>query len=242
MVRIGVALRLALLGHDVGDVNLQGIGFGDGLGHALHQQIGDDAGIQAAGTQEDHVRLPDGLQSALQGRRTFRQQAHPPDAAVLPFLAVEDFRLAQDLGAIFKLCLQLDVGGGHREHPAGDGQDLAHAADRLIEAAAGNTVEGRQEQVAEALPLEGALGEAVVEQLSHQGLHVGQGFQAVSHVPRRQHPQFLAEYAGAAAVVRHRDDGGEVVGVPLQTPQHGGEARSAADGDDLRPLSAGAAI
>ena len=136
-------------------------------------------------------------------------------AAVLPLLAVEYLGLPQDLCAVFELRFQLHIAGGHGDHPAGDGQDLAHAADRLVEAPAGNAVEGRQEEVAEALALQRALGEAVVEQLPHKGLHVGKSLQAVAHVAGGQHPQLLTQDAGAASVVRHRDDGGKIVGMAL---------------------------
>ena len=151
MVCVGVALRLPFLCHDVGDVDFQRVCVRDGLGYPLHQQVGDDAGIQASGSQEDHVRLPDGLQGGLQGRRALRKQPYPPDAAVLPLFAVEDLRLPEDRGAVFKFRLQLNIGVGHRNHPTGDGQDLAHAAHRLVEVSSGDAVEGRQEQVAEAL-------------------------------------------------------------------------------------------
>ena len=43
---------------------------------------------------------------------------------------------AQNPCPILKLGLQLHVGSGHGDDPARDGQDLAHAADRLVEAAA----------------------------------------------------------------------------------------------------------
>ncbi|CAN4032092.1 DNA (cytosine-5-)-methyltransferase, partial [Dysosmobacter welbionis] len=60
VVGYGVALRLPLLGHDVADIDLQGVGLPDRLHDAIHQQIGDDAGVQAAGPQDDHIRVGDG--------------------------------------------------------------------------------------------------------------------------------------------------------------------------------------
>ena len=41
--------------------------------------------------------------------------------------------------------------------------------------------------------------------------------------------QVLAQYAGAAAVIRHRDDGGDVFCVLLQAAEHGGKTVPAAD-------------
>ena len=56
-----VALGFAILGHDVADIDLQGVGLPDRLHDAIHQQIGDDAGVQAAGPQDDHVRVRNGV-------------------------------------------------------------------------------------------------------------------------------------------------------------------------------------
>ena len=130
------------------------------------------------------------------------------------FLAVEDLGFSHHRGAVFKLRLQLDVSGGHRQHPAGNGQHLTHAADRHIEGGR-DTVQRRQEQVAEALPRQCSLRETVVQHLPHHRLRVGQGLDAVADVTGRRHPQVLAEHAAAAAVVRHRDNGGNVLRVLL---------------------------
>ena len=81
-----------------------------------------------------------------------------------------------------------------------------------------------------------------MEQLIHQRLHIGQRFQAVSDIPRRQHTQLLTQHAGAAAVVRYRNDSRQIIGMALQAPQHGAQPCAAADGHDPWPLSAGAAI
>ncbi len=79
----------------------------------------------------------------------------------------------------------------------------------------------------------GAVREAVLEEAGHQWLGVGQGGDAVAHVARRQGAQLAAQAAGAAAVVGHGDDSGEVGSVLLQPPQEGGQAGAAADGHDL---------
>ena len=99
-------------------------------------------------------------------------QPHLSDAAVLPLLAVEDLGLPHHAGAVFKLRFKLHVRRGHRQDPARDGQDLAHAAHRRVKGG-GDAVQRRQEEVAEALPCQGPLGKPVAHQLAHQRLRVG---------------------------------------------------------------------
>ena len=132
VVGYGVALRLPLLGHDVADIDLQGVGLPDRLHDAIHQQIGDDAGVQAAGPQDDHIRVGDGGDRLRQGLGPGGDQTHLADAAVLLLFAVKDLGLPHHRGAVLKFRLQLHVRRGHRQHPSGDGQDLAHAAHRRV--------------------------------------------------------------------------------------------------------------
>ena len=99
-----------------------------------------------------------------------------------------------------------------------------------------------QEEVAKALALQRTFGEAVMQQLSHERLHVGQGLQAVAHISGRQHPKLLAQDAGAAAIVRYRDNGSQSVCVPFQAAQHGGKACSSANGGDPGAFAAGAPV
>ena len=156
------------------------------------------------------------------------------DTAVLLFFKVADLGLPHHLGPIFKHRLQLHVGAGDGDDLAGDGQDLAHLAYRLLKGA-GHPVQRGQNQVAEGLPRQHPLGKAVGEQALHDGLRVGQGLHTVADVPRRRHTNIPPEHAGASPVVGHRDHGGEIFGVFFQSPQHGRKAGAAADGDDLGP-------
>ncbi len=82
-----------------------------------------------------------------------------------------------------------------------------------------------------------ALVEPVLKQLRHQGLGLGQGGDALAKVARRQHPQLPAQAPGAAPVVGHGDDGGDIGGIRLDAPQQGGEAGAAADGHDPGALA-----
>ena len=184
--------------------------------------------------EEDDVRLPDRLDHLRQDAGALRLHPDAADAAVLLLLEGVDLALAAHGGAVFKLGDQVDVGIRHRQDAAGHGEDLIHPLDRLLEAVR-DAVEGGEEEIAKALPGEHALREAVGEQLLHDGLHIRQGLQAVAQVPRRGHAEVLPQDAGAAAIVRHRDHGGDVAGVIFQAAQHGGKAGATADGDDMRP-------
>ena len=57
MVGGSVALRLPVLGHDIAHIDLQGVRLPDSLGHPLHQQVGDDAGVQAPRPQQQQVGI-----------------------------------------------------------------------------------------------------------------------------------------------------------------------------------------
>ena len=114
------------------------------------------------------------------------------------------------------------------------------------------------EEVAEAVALEVALVEAVLEEPGEQVLVFGEGDHAVADVAGGKHLEVFAEAAGGAAVVGDGDDGGEVADeagsvvrrrgvaerrraslagcgdVALEAAQQGGEAGAAADGDDAQ--------
>ena len=239
MVRGGHALGLPVLGHDVADVDLQRVGGTHRVGNAVHQQVGDDAGVKAAGAQEDQLRLPDGPHRLRQSLWVLGQQADALNAAVLLLLEGADLRLPQHPGAVLEGGLQRHVLIGHRQHPAADGQHLAHAGHRLVEGV-GDAVEGGQDQVAEGLPRQvaRALRESVGQKLLHHRLGVGQGLHAVADVPRRGHTQILPQHARAAAVVGHGDDGRQAAGAAFQPPQHGGQPRASSDGHNPGARSA----
>src|ERR1039458_3559375 len=101
--------------------------------------------------------------------------------------------------------------------------------------------EGHEEEVAEAVALESAAGwEAVLEEAGQQGRVFAEGDHAVADVARGEHVGLPAQASGAAAVVGHGDDGGDVhgrrrgaggPGVVLQPLQDTGQSGAAADGD-----------
>ncbi len=78
-------------------------------------------------------------------------------------------------------------------------------------------------------------GEAILEQLAHHRLVVGQGDQTVAQVAGRRHSHVPAQQPGAAAVVGHRHHGGQVAAVRLESAEERREAASSADRHNARP-------
>ena len=232
MVGNGIALRLPLLRHHIADIQLNGLALLNSIRDAVHQQIGDNAGIETSGGQHDHVSVQNGLYCRVQRLGMLRQQAHTADAAVLLFLTIENAGFSQHGGPVLKGGLQLDVFIGHRQHTAGDGQYFAQTRHRLVKAGH-DIVQRRQQQVAQALARQRAVCKPVGHQLAHQGFTVGQGLQAVADIAGSRHTQILPQHSGAAAVIRHSNDGSDVTGIQLQTPQQGTQSGSAADAHDF---------
>ena len=135
--------------------------------------------------------------------------------------------------------------GRDRQDLAADRQHPVHLADAFLEVAALDRRQGRDQQVPDGvagqarglveLPGPLALREAVLEQLGHERLGVGEGDDAVADVADGRHAELLAELARRAAVVGDRDDRREVARVLLEPAQEHRQAGPAADGHDLRP-------
>ena len=208
----GIPLCLSILSHDVAHIDLWRVRLGDGFGHPVHQQIGDHTGIQAPRAQQDQIRVTDGLQSGGQRGGPLWDQRHPRDPAVLLFFKMVYLGLSHHTGPVFKDGLQLHVRTGNRDDSARDRQHLAHLADRLLKGA-GHPIQGRQNQVAKGLSGEGALSKAVGQQLLHDGLRVGQGLHTVADITRGRHSNIPAKHSRASPVIRHSDDGGQILGI-----------------------------
>ena len=150
MVGDGISFRLPLLGHDIAYVNLECMRRLNCLHNPIHQQIGDDAGIEAPRAQQQYIRIPDGCQSLRQRPGVLRHQTHSGNPAVLPFFTIKNFGLPHHGGTVFKKRLQLDIRRCHRQYPACDGQNLAHSGHCRIKGGR-NPIEGCQKQISKAL-------------------------------------------------------------------------------------------
>ncbi|MNP52959.1 hypothetical protein D3C76_1473870 [compost metagenome] len=61
MIADGIVVRFARLGHDIADEDFDRIRFYNGLSQLGNQQVGQDAGVQAAGSAQNGIRVPDCL-------------------------------------------------------------------------------------------------------------------------------------------------------------------------------------
>ena len=68
MIREGITGGFSGLGHEIGNVDARGFGFGNRVGDFWNQEIGEDAGIEGTGPEEDEVRQLDGFDDS--GKRT----------------------------------------------------------------------------------------------------------------------------------------------------------------------------
>ena len=134
MVADGISLCFAALGHHITNIDLHGFAGLDGIHNAVHQKIRDNAGVETAGGQDDQVRLPDGLQRIGQGLWVRRAELYAPQATVFLLHLPTDAGLPCYPAAVFKFALQADIGIGHRQNPARNGQHLAQTRHGLVKA------------------------------------------------------------------------------------------------------------
>ena len=119
-----------------------------------------------------------------------------------------------------------------RQHLAADREDAVGLAHRLLEVA-GDGGHGGDEEVPECVVVEARpLREAVLHQLGHERLRVGQGGNAVADVAGWHDPELLAQASRAAAVIGDRNDRRDVRAVALESAQQRREAGSAAERHD----------
>ncbi|MNI70928.1 hypothetical protein D3C73_1267690 [compost metagenome] len=116
MVTDRIAVRFPWLGHDVTDENLNGIGLQQRFGYSRHDQIRENTGVQASGSDENSIRIPYGLQNLRQRLHIRGLQKHPLDTA----------SCQRNLGfplhntAVIHLGLQNNRLIGCRKHPPAD--------------------------------------------------------------------------------------------------------------------------
>ena len=179
---------------------------GEGCGDAVDEQIGDERGVEGAGADGDEVGALDGVEGFGQRGGVGRVERELDDAAV----AGGDVGFAADEGAVVHARGEGGVGGGGGVDAAAGGENLGGELDGLGEVA-GDLSEGGDEEVAEAVALEGVAGaEAMVEERARRCFFFAEGDHAVAQVAGGEHVEVFAEAAGGAAVVGDGDDGGEV--------------------------------
>src|SRR5690242_15207482 len=118
----------------------------------------------------------------------------------------------------------------------------------------GDVGKGGQKEVSKIVALESAAGvESILKQPAEQSFVLGEGHHAITNVAGREDTVFAAKAAGAAAVIRNGDNGGQISDGTLQcrervmagrhevfqAAQESGEAGAAAESDNIQTASDG---
>ena len=171
-----------------------------------------------------------------QRRRVARDQADAPDA----FAAAADASFAEDLGTIRQRGFERHARGSGGINSAGDVEHFGgyfHGLRKIAD----DLGERREKEISETVPLQSAASlKTVLEQARQQGRILAESDQAVADIAGRKDVEVAAQAAGAAAVVGHGDDGGQIHGdvrgarrgVTFQTSEDGRETMAASDRDD----------
>ena len=112
------SLGFPILGHNITYIHFQCVALTDSLGHPIHQQVGDHAGVKAPRSQHNKVGLSDSFQGRGGSHGIFRQEPHLSDPAVLGLFEVGNKGFPHHCSPVFKSGFQFHIGTGHREHPA----------------------------------------------------------------------------------------------------------------------------
>ena len=227
-----VAVRLARLSGEVADIELESGGGLDRFDHTLDQEIGKDRGVQGARADDDQLCVQDRLRGFGVDLHAVGLQEDMADRRVL----LGDLRLALD-GAAVDRRHQRHVSQRRRQDGAFHREHLSRFAERLLEVSR-HVRHRHDEKVPEGVAVEGALLEAMVEELLHQRLGVGECDQALAEVTGREDSILVAQPDRRAAVVGNRHDRGEIGRVGLQAAEQRAESGAAPDRDDARPASA----
>lgn len=250
VIRERIAVRFARLGHQVRYIDAFRPRPSNRVRNAPYQQIGNQAGIEGAGAQENQVRLVNRLEDFRQRPGGRGQETYAADATA----RARYFGLTPYSPPAIEERLQSHIGGGGRIDPSADGQHLAGEAHGLGEVA-GNIGERRQEQVAEAVAGESATNrEAILEEAPKQCLIFREANEAVANVARGKNGILAAQAAGTSAIIGDGDYGdevgdGEFIGpgklfraagdVMLEAAQKHGEAGAAAERDNANRIRTG---
>ena len=209
VVGYGVIIRFPGLGHDVADIDLRRLAGADGLDDIGYAEIGHDARIEAARSEDDGVGFPDGVDGRLDGPGVFRRRKDALDLAV----GMGNLRFPFDDAAVGHFGIEAELFRRRRDDLAADAQDLAGRVHGFLDVAQ-DFDEGGDEQVAEAVARQVAgPAEAVGEELFHEPFLIGQGDQAVAQVPWGDDIQVLADAACRTAIVGDGDEGDRIIGI-----------------------------
>ena len=144
MIAKGEIGSFSRLGHEVGNVDARSLGPHDRVRNFRNQKIGDHAGIERAGAEEDNI----GLLNCLDGRGERTDAARVQFNFVDGDLAARDASFALHAFAIGESCDQMYIRKSGRENAATNGEDFGGNANGFGKVS-GHVRESGQKEIAE---------------------------------------------------------------------------------------------
>src|SRR5262249_48876722 len=140
-------------------------GVRNGLGDLRNQQVGNDAGVQRPGTQENQIRMVNGLHSLGQRVHSPREERY----FLNRFAASSNFRLSVNAATVGKRRYQIDIRQRGGKYAPSDSQDFAAHPDGFRKIS-GDVSQSSQEQVPKIVATQPAAGvKPILEQPTEQG-------------------------------------------------------------------------
>ena len=218
-----IAVRLARLRHQIGDIHQRRLRLREGTAHRGCDQMRQNTGVQTARTENNQIRVQNPVDDLLTDRDVVII-SQPPDVADI----LADLFLAEIFPAVTDAD-QIHLLLGQRKHGSLYIQKFAHVA-RCVGQVPLQINQGRENNIADGMIVQRAvLAEAVAQKPHKFVVHVGHGQQDFAHVSDRRNIQFFFQDAGAAAVVADRDHSGDIDGEKLETGQQTGQSGSSAE-------------
>ena len=160
------------------------------------------------------------------------EELHAPDVLV----HLGDMRLALNERAVLHDRIEPHVRRRCWKHAPLDSENLRRLLQRLLHITR-NLRHGSDEEIAEAVSFEfRAALKAILEELFHQRLRIGERDETVPEIARRDDAEFLSQPSRRAAVVGNRHDRRHIARRLLDAAKEHGKPVPAADHCDLRPF------
>src|SRR5690242_1703535 len=231
-----IAVGLAVLGHQVADVDLLRLGGANRGGDSLDEQVGQDAGVQVARTDHDHIGALDGADRLLAWNGVAFQIDAPDGRQRYAGMVAAgvNIRLATDLVAIRQFGAQGDTRKRDRPDAASGIEQRLRIFDGVQQIALVDALQGGDDEVAQIVPADtrrlllsialgvdgghraavdlvrpvrkGALREAEVEDIAPQPAIARESDKRLAQIAQRQHAKLVHQPARTSPAISHRDN------------------------------------
>lgn len=203
-------IRLSMFCHDIAYIEYLRIWFVDGLSNTIDEEIGDDARIEIARTDDDIIRIEQSLSGSwIEFAATDKERI--ADREIRIVLRDIDIGLSDDLRAIFEGDAELDVIECHRDDFPSDIEHLWELFDRFFEVS-GDIGEGCEEEIPDRVTRHTISRlESVFEEFSDDTRILREGCDRPTDIPRREYPELIADLTRTPSRIGDRNDCREIV-------------------------------